>query len=76
MLRGLATVSFWAANLDAAKEWYAELLGVDPYFERPGYAEFRLGDYQHELGVIDSRYAPESVMTKTKWGVQIGRHAA
>ncbi len=23
-----------------------------------GYAEFRIGDYQHELGLIDSSYAP------------------
>ncbi|MFJ4774710.1 VOC family protein [Streptomyces uncialis] len=59
MLRGLTTVSFWAADLAAAKTWYTELLGVEPYFERPGYAEFRLGDYQHELGLIDSRYAPD-----------------
>ncbi|MFB6618872.1 VOC family protein [Streptomyces sp. NPDC085524] len=58
MLRGLTTVSFWADDLDAAKRWYSELLGVEPYFERPGYAEFRLGDYQHELGLIDRRYAP------------------
>jgi predicted enzyme related to lactoylglutathione lyase len=59
MLRGLTTISFWAADLAAAKKWYAELLGIEPYFERPGYAEFRLGDYQHELGLIDSRYAPD-----------------
>jgi predicted enzyme related to lactoylglutathione lyase len=58
MLRGLTTVSYWAADHAAAKQWYTELLGIDPYFERPGYAEFRIGDYQHELGVIDSRYAP------------------
>jgi predicted enzyme related to lactoylglutathione lyase len=77
MLRGLATVNYWADDLQAAKEWYSELLGIDPYFERaeldgrivapgdpgyeqarPGYIEFRLGDYQHELGLIDSRYAP------------------
>lgn len=58
MLRGISTVSFWAADLAAAKQWYIELLGTKPYFERPGYFEFRLGDYQHELGVIDSRYAP------------------
>ena len=63
MLRGLTTVSFWAADLAAAKKWYAELLGIDPYFERPGYAEFRLGDYQHELGLIDSRYAPDGSAT-------------
>lgn len=58
MLRGLSTVSFWAADHAAAKQWYTDLLGVEPYFERPGYAEFRLGDYQQELGLIDSRYAP------------------
>ncbi|PFY31378.1 glyoxalase [Bacillus toyonensis] len=62
-LRGLTTVSFWADNLEAAKEWYAELLGSKPYFECPGYAEFRLGDYQHELGLIDSRYAPSDAVT-------------
>jgi predicted enzyme related to lactoylglutathione lyase len=57
-LRGFATVSYWAADLPAAKQWYANLLGIEPYFERPGYAEFRMGDYQHELGIIDSRFAP------------------
>ena len=59
MLRGLSTVSFWADDLAAAKKWYAELLSIEPYFERPGYAEFRPGDYQHELGLIDARYAPD-----------------
>ncbi|MBC6459525.1 VOC family protein [Actinomadura sp. HBU206391] len=64
MLRGLTTVNYWADDLAAATKWYAELLGVDPYFERPGnglpaaYIEFRIGDYQHELGLIDSRYQP------------------
>ncbi len=57
-IRGLATVSFYAADHAAAKKWYTQLLGIEPYFQRPGYAEFRLGDYQHELGLIDSKYAP------------------
>lgn len=56
MLRGLSTVTYWAADHEAATRWYTELLGIAPYFERPGYAEFRIGDYQHELGLIDSRY--------------------
>lgn len=63
MLRGLSTVSFYAADLDAAKRWYTELLGIEPYFNRPGYAEFRIGDHQHELGLIDSKYAPETTAT-------------
>jgi hypothetical protein len=32
MLRGFATISFWADDLEAAKRWYAELLGIEPYF--------------------------------------------
>ena len=62
-LRGLATVNFYAADVKAAKKWYTELLNIEPYFERPdsknpAYIEFRIGDYQHELGIIDSKYAP------------------
>ncbi len=58
VLRGLANVSFYAADLEAAKQWYSALFGIEPYFNVPGYAEFRIGDYQHELGIIDSHYAP------------------
>src|SRR5919199_4209006 len=56
-LRGLTTISFYAADHAAATRWYSKFLGIEPYFERPGYAEFRVGDYQHELGLIDRRYA-------------------
>src|SRR5687767_3771660 len=64
-LRGMATVSYWADDLDAAKAWYSDLLGTEPYFERsgpdgrPAYYEFRIGDHQAELGLIDASYAPE-----------------
>ena len=68
MLRGLATISFWTDDVKAARAWYTELLGIAPYFERPdaenpAYIEFRLGDYQHELGIIDSKYAPPGAAT-------------
>jgi predicted enzyme related to lactoylglutathione lyase len=62
MLRGLTTVNFFADDLPAAQGWYTEVLGVAPYFVRriegtPAYVEFRIGDYQHELGIVDSRLA-------------------
>jgi predicted enzyme related to lactoylglutathione lyase len=62
MLRGLATVNFFADDLTAAQDWYTQLLSVEPYFVRtiegtPAYLEFRIGDYQHELGFINSRFA-------------------
>lgn len=56
VLRGMSTIIFSASDLAAAQEWYTEVLGIPPYFNRPGYIEFRLGDYQHELGIVDSRY--------------------
>lgn len=64
LLRGMCTISFWAEDLPAATRWYTELLGVAPYFTSeavglgPGYVEFRLGDRQDELGIIDRRFAP------------------
>ncbi len=68
MLRGLATISYYADDVEAAKAWYSDLLGSEPYFVRPvegppAYVEFRLGDYQHELGIIDRRYAPPAATT-------------
>ena len=62
MLRGLTTVSFFADDVAAATDWYAELLGLDAYFVQPpdgppAYVEFRIGDHQHELGILDSQYA-------------------
>ena len=48
MLRGLTTVSFWADDVSAARDWYTDVLGIEPYFQRPeqgppAYIEFRVG---------------------------------
>ena len=61
MLRGLTTVVYFAADVPAAVAWYSEVLGTEPYFAReaggrPAYVEFRIGDYSHELGILDRRY--------------------
>ena len=57
LLRGMSTAVYFADDLDAAKAWYTELLGFEPYFNRPPYVEWRLGDYQHELGILDRKYS-------------------
>jgi predicted enzyme related to lactoylglutathione lyase len=59
----MATINLFVDDMAAAIRWYTEVLGVPPYFRRPeagppAYVEFRIGDYQHELGLIDSSYAP------------------
>jgi predicted enzyme related to lactoylglutathione lyase len=61
MLRGFATINYFTDDLDAARAWYAEFLGVDAYFEVPGgYVEFRIGDYSHELGIVNRAYSPHA----------------
>lgn len=57
MLRGMSTVALLANDFEGAKRWYTELLGVAPYFDQPWYAEFRIGDYQHELGILNGEFA-------------------
>jgi len=64
ILRGVATINFYAVDHEGAKNWYSQFLGIEPYFNVPGYTEFRIGDYQQELGIIDSKYAPEGYSTK------------
>jgi predicted enzyme related to lactoylglutathione lyase len=63
-LRGIATVNFYAANHKDAVKWYSDFLEMEPYFNVPGYSEFRIGDYQNELGIIDSKYAPKNIADK------------
>ncbi|MGI5500656.1 VOC family protein [Lentzea sp. CA-135723] len=54
----MSTVSYFADDLNEARAWYASFLGVDAYFARStpdgtlAYVEFRLGDFQAELGIV------------------------
>lgn len=66
VLRGMATVNFWADDVIAARNWYANLFGVEAYYqmpnaEQPAYVEFRIGDDEDEFGIIDRKYAPKAM---------------
>ena len=61
MLRGMANVSYWADDVKEARKWYAELFGMEPYFQRPdcrksrvhriprGRLSARGGDHQQKI---------------------------
>jgi predicted enzyme related to lactoylglutathione lyase len=68
---GVSTVRLHAADLTAARSWYADLLGAEPYFLRDEYVEWRVGPHDHELGILDLRYAPQHEQggTVTYWQV-------
>jgi predicted enzyme related to lactoylglutathione lyase/uncharacterized protein YndB with AHSA1/START domain len=50
MFQGLATHKLPVADLAAARDWYADVLGVQPYFDEPFYVGFDVGGY--ELGLV------------------------
>ena len=59
MFKGITTVTFFADDMTAATAWYAKVFGLEPYFNRDdAYIEWRVGDHQHEFGLLTSRYAP------------------
>lgn len=49
MIQGLRTVIYKVPDLEAAKTWYARVLGFEPYFAEPYYVGFRVGGF--ELGL-------------------------
>ncbi|HEY0239256.1 MAG TPA: VOC family protein [Friedmanniella sp.] len=65
MLLGLRTVIYPAPDLKASRDWYASLLGVEPYFDEPFYVGFSVGGYELAL---DPNADPASGPT-TYWGV-------
>ena len=79
MFRGFTTLNHYVDDVPAAVAWYTEVLGIEPYFarpsaEEPAYVEFRIGDHQDELGLIDSRYRPAGVSAERPAGAVMYWH--
>ena len=73
MLRGLTSVRYHTTDLERAKRWYAELLGIGPYSEQLEYADFRPGDDQNQPVLLDSRYARNMSRLDSTAGAPLGR---
>jgi len=64
-LLGLRTVIYPSPDLEAAKTWWTDLLGADPYFDEPFYVGFNVGGY--ELGLLPEGDPADGALTY--WGV-------
>ena len=66
MILGLRTVIYHVADLSAAKAWYTQVLGQQPYFDQPFYVGFSVGGF--ELGLLpEGKAGPGG--TTAYWGV-------
>ena len=64
-LLGLRTVIYPAVDLAAARAWWVDFLGREPYFDQPFYIGFEVEGY--ELGLLPDAPLVEGVLTY--WGV-------
>lgn len=66
MLLGLRTAIYPVPDLAAASHWYAQVLGLVPYFDQPFYVGFNVGGF--ELGLIPDGQAG-TTGPQPLWGV-------
>ena len=65
-LLGLRTVIYPAPDLAAARAWWSELLGVEPYFDEAFYVGFTVAGY--ELALWPAADPADGALTY--WGVR------
>jgi predicted enzyme related to lactoylglutathione lyase len=69
MVLGLRTAIYHVPDLDAAKKWYAQAFGIEPYFDQPFYVGFNIGGYELGLNPDVSDAAPGPGGAVAYWGV-------
>ena len=63
---GLRSVIYGTHDLEAAKKWYMQVTGKQPYFDEPFYVGFNVGGF--ELG-LNPNAEPATAGVTTYWGV-------
>jgi catechol 2,3-dioxygenase-like lactoylglutathione lyase family enzyme len=66
MYLGIRSVIYPAPDLTAARDWFAGVLGIQPYFDEPFYVGFSLGGY--ELGLDPGADVARGAISY--WGVE------
>jgi predicted enzyme related to lactoylglutathione lyase len=74
VFQGLRTVIYHVDDIAKAKEWYARILGIEPYFDEPFYVGFSVGGF--ELGLDpDGTGVTKGSNVVAYWGVADARAA-
>jgi predicted enzyme related to lactoylglutathione lyase len=72
MFLGLRTVVYYVADLERAKAWWSDLLGIEPYFDQPFYVGFNVGGYELGLHPVDDEHSAKVAGNTgvAYWGVR------
>lgn len=67
---GLRTLNYKVTDISTAKNWYRDILGIDPYFDEPFYVGFNVGGYELGLSTEESVNNATADTSTTYWGVE------
>lgn len=68
MLQGLRSSIHTVNDVEAGKNWYRQMLGIEPYFNSPQYVGFNVGGY--ELGLFSGFDQNAEIGVTPYWGVE------
>jgi predicted enzyme related to lactoylglutathione lyase len=70
MFLGLRTAIYHVDDIEKGKAWYAQALGIEPYFDQPFYVGFNVGGYELGLQPADAAGAAKADGAVAYWGVE------
>ena len=68
-VHGLRTVIYHVKDIQQAKAWYVEALGIKPYFDEPFYVGFNVGGYELGLHPDEGGRSNHIGSVAAYWGV-------
>lgn len=68
-LQGLRTTIYKVQDIDKAKQWYASILGIAPYFDEPFYVGFSVAGYELGLQPAETEAKNAAANVVVYWGV-------
>lgn len=69
-LLGLRTVVYMVPDLAAAKAWYNDVFGIQPYFDEVFYVGYNIGGYELGLHPAETAAAKGNHGGTAYWGVE------
>jgi len=67
---GLRTAGYKVNDIAKAKEWYSNVLGIEPYFDEPFYVGFNVGGYELGLQPSEDNESVRDSGVVAYWGVE------
>src|SRR3982751_652651 len=70
MFLGLRTAVYYVDDVAKARDWYAGVLGVQPYFDEPFYVGFNVGGFELGLHPVEDKPINRGDVAVAYWGVE------